>query len=101
MSSPSSTSLFKYTSMFAPMSAVNATEISRVRALAALRKGDIVEAHRRDEVHYRGRVEDTAPGLGVVWIRDDADGSRALLHTDEYTIWQIRPAAPLQADIAA
>lgn len=82
------------------MSLINATEISRIRDLGTLRRGDIVEAHRRDEVHYRGLVEDTAPGLGVVWIRDDSDGRRAILHIDEYAIWQIRLAAQ-ESNLAA
>lgn len=75
------------------MSLLNATEITRIRDLGTLRRGDVIEAHRRDEIHYRGRVEDTAPGLGVVWIRDESDGHRAILHTDEYAIWQIRSAS--------
>lgn len=72
------------------MSLLTSTEIIRIRDLGALRRGDVVEAHLRNELHYRGRVEDTAPGIGVVWIRDDIDGRRALLHAEEYAIWQIR-----------
>lgn len=72
------------------MSLLSSTEIIRIRDLGALRRGDVVEAHLRNELHYRGRVEDTAPGIGVVWIRDDIDGRRALLHAEEYAIWQIR-----------
>ncbi|GAB3550300.1 hypothetical protein GCM10027404_17270 [Arthrobacter tumbae] len=82
------------------MSLLTSTEISRIRDVATLRRGDEVEAHLRNEVHYRGRVEDTAPGIGVVWIRDDADGRRAILHTDEYAIWRIR-TVPLQPGLAA
>jgi hypothetical protein len=74
------------------MSLLNSTQITRIRDLGTLRRGDIVEAHLRSEVHFRGRVEETAPGIGVVWIRDDSDGHRAILHADEYSIWQIRPA---------
>lgn len=82
------------------MSLLTSTEIIRIRDLGDLRRGDEVEAHCRNEVHYRGKVEDTAPGIGVVWIRDDADGRRAILHADEYAIWQIR-TAPVEADLAA
>lgn len=82
------------------MSLLTSTEITRIRDLGTLRRGDEVEAHLRNEVHYRGRVEDTAPGIGVVWIRDDADGHRAILHTDEYAIWRIR-TAPSPSSIAA
>lgn len=82
------------------MSLLTHTEIIRIRDLAALRRGDEIEAHLRHEVHYRGRVEDTAPGIGVVWIRDSSDGTRAILHAEEYAIWQIR-MAPARTGIAA
>ena len=82
------------------MSLLTSTEIIRIRDLGALRRGDAIEAHFRNEIHYRGRVEDTAPGIGVVWIRDDADGRRAILHADEYAIWQIR-TVPHQTGLAA
>lgn len=82
------------------MSLLNSTEITRIRDLGILRRGDEVEAHLRNEVHYRGRVEDTAPGIGVVWIRDDADGRRAILHTDEYAIWRIG-SVPSESSLAA
>ncbi|MBG6184137.1 hypothetical protein IWX65_002108 [Arthrobacter sp. CAN_A214] len=62
---------------------------TRIDDLRALRRGDTVEARRKDEVHYRGRVEETAPGLGVVWIRDSTAGHRAILHLDEYSIWRV------------
>jgi hypothetical protein len=62
---------------------------ARILDLGVLSAGTVVEARRKNEVHYRGCVEDTAPGLGVVWIRDDMAGHRALLHLDEYSIWQI------------
>lgn len=85
------------------MSLLSPTEIIRIRDLGVLRRGDDIEAHYRNEIHYRGKVEDTAPGLGVVWIRDDTDGSRAILHADEYAIWHIRPvsAALAPTELAA
>lgn len=63
----------------------------RVRNLNDLRRGDQVEAMIRSVVHHRGKVLDLAPGLGAVWIRSDA-GRRALIHTDEYRLWQVLPA---------
>lgn len=71
------------------MSLLTATAITRIHDLGRLRRGDEIEAHRNREVHYSGYVEDTAPGLGIVWIRDLSDGRRAILHADEYAIWQI------------
>jgi hypothetical protein len=66
-----------------------ATPTARILDLGVLSAGTVVEARRKNEVHYRGCVEDTAPGLGVVWIRDDMAGHRAILHLDEYSIWQL------------
>jgi hypothetical protein len=66
-----------------------ATPTARILDLGMLSAGTVVEARRKNEVHYRGCVEDTAPGLGVVWIRDDLAGHRAILHLDEYSIWQL------------
>ncbi|WP_309082478.1 hypothetical protein [Zhihengliuella sp.] len=66
-----------------------AASTARITDLGTLSAGIVVEARRNDEVYYRGRVEDTAPGLGVVWIRDDMAGHRAILHLDEYSIWRI------------
>ncbi|WP_299166350.1 hypothetical protein [uncultured Arthrobacter sp.] len=82
------------------MSLLTSTEIIRIRDLGTLNRGDEVEAHLRNAVHYRGRVEDTAPGIGVVWIRDDADGRRAILHAEEYAIWLIR-TVPFESSMAA
>ncbi|WP_043442023.1 hypothetical protein [Arthrobacter sp. L77] len=71
------------------MTAIATRTPARVLDLCALTPGTIVEARRRNEVHYRGCVEDTAPGPGVVWIRDDLAGHRAMLHLDEYSIWHV------------
>ncbi|MUK00531.1 hypothetical protein GM708_00470 [Vibrio cholerae] len=69
------------------MTATATPSTARVLDLGGLSRGTVVEARRKNEVHYRGCVEDTAPGLGVVWIRDDLAGHRAILHLDEYSIW--------------
>ncbi len=63
-----------------------ATTTARVLDPADLGTGTLIEARRRGEVHYRGWVEDTAAALGVVWIRDDVTGHRAILHVEEYSI---------------
>ncbi|MHA7284064.1 hypothetical protein [Arthrobacter sp. TMS2-4] len=69
------------------MTAIAARPSARILDLTHLRPGMLVEARRRNEVHYRGCVEDAAPSLGVVWVRDDLAGHRAILHLDEYSIW--------------
>lgn len=71
------------------MTATALPTTARILDLATVGTGTVVEARRKNEVHYRGCVEDAAPGLGVVWIRDDMAGHRAILHLDEYSIWQV------------
>jgi hypothetical protein len=72
----------------------------QITDVGELTPGDLVEARRNSELHYRGCVEDSAAALGVVWIRDDLAGHRALLHLDHYAVWQV-PAPQPQALPAA
>ncbi|MEV7649648.1 hypothetical protein [Arthrobacter sp. NPDC089319] len=67
---------------------VNSTP-TRIRNLGHLRRGDSVEARMDNAVQYRGRVDRTAPGVGLVWIRDDADGSRRAISTQDCTVWRL------------
>lgn len=60
---------------------------ARIHDLSTLSPGTVVEARRNNQVYYCGRVEDIIPGLGIVWIRDDMAGHRALLDLTEYSIW--------------
>ena len=54
--------------------------VTRVRALDQLHRGDEIEARLRvgpnydDVVIRRGSVQETAPGIGVVWIMDRHTG---------------------------
>ena len=64
---------------------------SRILDVGTLSSGTVVEARRNNQVHYRGSVEDSAPGLGIVWIRDDLAGHRAMLDLTEYSIWHVSP----------
>lgn len=77
----------------------------RVRRLQDLHRGDQIEAGTHPGqgppgIIHQGRVLDVAPGLGAVWIRDRS-GRRALLHTDEYRLWQVLPADAPGTDLAA
>lgn len=63
-----------------------------IRDLRTLGPGDTVEALRHGDVHYRGRVEATAPDHGVVWVRDDSTGCRAMLHGNVYDVFLLRRA---------
>jgi len=42
-----------------------------------------------DVVIRRGRVQETAPGIGVVWIMDRQTGMRKAINTDECSVWRV------------
>lgn len=71
-----------------------AAHATRVRALEQLRRGDQIEARLSvgpsydDVVIRRGRVQETAPGIGVVWILDQPTGLRKAINTDECSVWR-------------
>jgi hypothetical protein len=37
----------------------------------------------------RGSVQETAPGIGVVWIMDRQSGTRKAINTDECSLWRV------------
>lgn len=69
--------------------------ITRIRGLDQLHRGDEIEARLRvgpdydDVVVRRGSVQDTAPGIGVVWIIDRQSGTRKAINTDECSLWRV------------
>ena len=69
--------------------------VTRVRALAQLHRGDEIEARLSvgpnydDVVIRRGRVQETAPGIGVVWILDCHTGLRKAINADECSVWRV------------
>ncbi|KQR02592.1 hypothetical protein ASF74_19125 [Arthrobacter sp. Leaf145] len=71
------------------------TQTTRIRAISQLHRGDEIEARLSvgpaydDVVIRRGRVQETAPGIGVVWIMDYASGMRKAINTDECTVWRV------------
>ena len=60
----------------------------RIRNIRSIRRGDHLEVRSGNEVHYRGEVRDTAPGLGTVWIRSE-DGLRIAVSVEDFTIWKV------------
>ncbi|WP_432398027.1 hypothetical protein ACRQ5B_06370 [Pseudarthrobacter sp. L19] len=42
-----------------------------------------------DVVIRRGCVQETAPGIGVVWILDRQSGMRKAVNADECTLWRV------------
>ena len=71
------------------------TQVTRIRALGQLHRGDEIEARLKvahdydDVVIHRGIVRETAPGIGVVWITDRQSGLRKAIDTDECTLWRV------------
>lgn len=69
--------------------------VTRIRAVDQLHRGDEIEARLRvgpnydDVVVRRGSVEETAPGIGVVWIIDRVSGTRKAINTDECSLWRV------------
>lgn len=69
--------------------------ITRVRDLDQLHRGDEIEARLRvgpnydDVVIRRGSVQETAPGIGVVWILDRQSGTRKAVNADECSLWRV------------
>lgn len=69
--------------------------VTRIRAVDQLQRGDEIEARLRigpnydDVVVRRGSVQETAPGIGVVWILDRASGTRKAINTDECSLWRV------------
>jgi len=66
---------------------------TRIRNLGALRRGDAIEARIENDVQYRGRVVRTAPGVGLVWIREDGGGDRRTVSQSDYSIWRVPEVA--------
>ena len=69
--------------------------VIRIRAVDQLHRGDEIEARLRvgpnydDVVIRRGSVQETAPGIGVVWILDRQSGTRKAINTDECSLWRV------------
>ncbi|MCB5274116.1 hypothetical protein BJG92_01643 [Arthrobacter sp. SO5] len=68
---------------------------TRIRSLEQLHRGDEIEARLKvgpnydDVVIRRGSVQETAPGIGVVWILDRVSGLRKAINTDECSLWRV------------
>ena len=69
--------------------------VTRIRAVDQLHRGDEIEArlhlgpHYDDVVIRRGSVQETAPGIGVVWILDRTSGTRKAIDTHECSLWRV------------
>ena len=60
----------------------------RVRRLTDLHRGELIEAHSGRTI-LRGTVYDTAPGVGVVWIKLEDSAQRRALQTEDFALWHV------------
>ena len=71
------------------------TRTTRIRAISQLHRGDEIEARLSvgpaydDVVIRRGLVQETAPGIGVVWIMDRVSGMRKAINAEECSLWRV------------
>lgn len=59
--------------------------------LSALRPGDHLEAWENGMLRHAGVVEEVAPDLGVVWIRERGLGARKMLSADQHCLRTEKP----------
>ena len=59
--------------------------------LSALRPGDHLGAWENGMLCHAGVVEEVAPELGVVWIRERGLGARKMLSADQYCLRTEKP----------
>ena len=62
--------------------------------LSTLRPGDHLEAWEHGMLCHAGVVEEVAPELGVVWIREPGLGARKMLSVDQHQLRTGDPSAP-------
>lgn len=67
--------------------------------LDALQPGDHLEAWEDQTLHYTGTVDEVAPALGVVWIREAGLGLRKMLSVHQYRLRTGDPALPSDHEV--
>ncbi|AUI52939.1 hypothetical protein SAMN04489742_3622 [Arthrobacter crystallopoietes] len=60
--------------------------LTPVRDVSLIRRGDWIEAYRGGQTCYRGDVTETAPGLGIIWIRENGRHGRRAVSLDDFTV---------------
>lgn len=79
-------------STLTPRSGQGASEAGiPIHDLTRLRPGERIQAWRQGQLLYVGTVEEVAPDLGVVWIREVVDGYRRLVHAQDTELRYPRP----------
>lgn len=64
------------------------SEWSKVANTSALAQGDRIEVRRGGRVLFGGLVDEVAPALGIVWIREHALNERRILDPAGVSIWR-------------
>ncbi|NMR32522.1 hypothetical protein [Crystallibacter degradans] len=59
---------------------------ARIDDVSSLSRGDRIEAIGPDRVRCHGRVEEIAPEVGVLWIKEEPLDTRRMLDTSDYSI---------------
>lgn len=60
-----------------------------VHDISRLRRGDRVELRRAEAPGCHGLVKDTAPGLGMLWIREDGGRRRRAVAAEDFSIYLV------------
>ncbi|GAA3684147.1 hypothetical protein GCM10023081_22280 [Arthrobacter ginkgonis] len=61
---------------------------SKVVDISALTKGDRIEVRRGGLVLFGGLVDEAAPELGIVWLREHTLNERRILDPAGVSIWR-------------
>ncbi|MEX5258430.1 hypothetical protein, partial [Kocuria arenosa] len=62
-----------------------------IHDLDRLQPGHRIQVWHRGQLQCVGTVEETAPNLDVLWIREDVDGYRRMIHTQDTELRYHRP----------
>ena len=62
---------------------------TEIKDWSALQPGDRVTAAAELPHWTSGSIEETAPELGVLWIREARSGERKLLNVGNHKIWRL------------
>lgn len=60
--------------------------LERIPDMTSLKPGDLVTARPPGHLAYQAQIDEVAPQLGVVWIRDVSLGGRRAVGPDELRI---------------
>lgn len=68
-----------------------------VQDLGALAIGDVIEAWHDGRRYNRGRVLQTVPSMGMLWLLDSGTGTRKLVDFEALVVRRVPSAEPRSA----